>query len=44
VRCQGSGDGVGFPDIHLGAAGAQFAYTCVLIIRRRLPALGVRLR
>ena len=43
VRSHGSGNAVGFPDIHLIAAGSVAANTGVLIVLGRLPALHVAL-
>jgi hypothetical protein len=43
VWSHGSGNAVGFPDIHLIAAGSVAANTGVLIVLGRLPALDVAL-
>lgn len=43
MRSEGCGDGVGLPDIHLGAAGTQVTNTGVGITIRGLPALRVGL-
>lgn len=43
MRSEGCGDGVGLPDIHLGAAGAQVTNTGVDITVRGLPAVRVGL-
>jgi hypothetical protein len=43
VRSVGSGDGVGLPDVHLGAACAQVTNTTVDIALRGLPAIRVGL-
>lgn len=42
VRCVGSRDRVGLPEIHLSAARAQFSATSILIIGAGFPTLGIR--
>jgi hypothetical protein len=37
----GIGNGVGLPDVHLGAACSVLAATSVLVVWARVPALGV---
>lgn len=39
----GVGDGVGLPDIHLGAAGSVLARSSVLVVVGGVPAVGVGL-
>ena len=41
MRSVGSGDGVGLPDVHLGAAGTQLALAGVGVVVGRVPALDV---
>lgn len=44
VRRVGRGDGVGLPDVHLGAAGAHVADAGVGVVGRRVPAIDIGLR
>jgi hypothetical protein len=43
MGCHRRADGVGLPDIHLGAARTMATDTCVCVVRRRLPAFNVTL-
>ena len=43
VRSVGSGDGVGLPDVHLGAAGTDVTLAGVGVVLRAVPALDVSL-